>query len=738
MIKTPDPIKKTSIYIGLVAAALATVLFWLFRFAMNRPQVPNDVAGDMYRLYFPNLIYAVDQIKQGTLPLWNPYEFLGMPMIATLEFGPWYPLTWLYLLGPVQEIHLISALIHMLILGTGMYWLLVKRLNIHPLAGIVAAFVLILAAWSQTRSLMFMDAFRSFAWLPWILIATDALIEKATYKRAILLGTCIALQFLAGEIEIAIRTGQVLLLFIPFRWFEYYRDEEKTTPNLKSLYGIIGAGIFAIGITAVQWIPTLEASRQSLRSTGGLTYDQVMMAGIEESGQLIQHLISGSNTDNMFYIGFPILCLAAYGLFNVRSGRAYFAILAFLAFELIRGKGSLIATAYYNLPLGDWFRWPERFQPFLLFALAGMAGLGVHQIYSDLTSKEKSNWVKLRLILFPLIFIGAAQLWDRTAPSPEYITGLIFTIMTLGYAIAAFFILPKIPAKAYIYIIAPLFIAAFHHTYNYKPLNGYIPPKELDLHGIPDEMLAHIQENIQPGERIYVDYALEDGRRVPKIGPLLNFPAINGFSPFMPATFWRDIEDAQTDRLKPKPDQKIIGVPVGLWGGLDSKNDAIGVLKKFGVAFVVLGPGNEFDLGLHTNGLRKIMEENDLTLWKVPNLSPRAWTSGDPMPRDPAEIVPATISTYDSQSIVIEIPKHSNNFLYIVDQYYPGWTAVDQTGTEKEIEPASYLRAIKLDGTETSITLRYKPFSFRLGAIVTIASFFLTLMFALVLRKKLS
>jgi hypothetical protein len=736
MPKTPDPIKKTSIYIGLAASCLATALFWLFRFAMNRPQVPNDVAGDMYRLYFPNLIYAVDQIKQGVLPLWNPYEFLGMPHIATLEFGPWYPLTWLYLLGPVQDIHLLSALIHMLIVGTGMYWFLVKRLNIHPLGGIVAALVLILAAWSQTRSLMFMDAFRSFAWLPWILIASDRLIEKGTFGRSILLGSLIALQFLAGETEIAIRTGQVLLLFIPLRFYEFYRDQDHPNPNPKGVTWFLAAGIFALGITAVQWIPALEASRASLRSTGGLTYEQVMASGIEESGQLIEYLISGTDGENMFYIGFPILCLAAYGLCNVRSGRAFFTILAFLAFELIRGKGSLVATAYYHLPLGDWFRWPERFQPFLLFGIAGLAGFGVHQLYSDLTAEEKRVWIKVRLILFPLLFIGAAQLWDRTAPSTEYITGLVFTVMALGYAIAAFFILPKIPKKAYIYIIAPLFIAAFHHTYNYKPLNGYIPPKELDLHGIPDEMLAHIQENIQPGERIYVDYAMEDGRRAPKIGPLLNIPAINGFSPFMPATFWRDIEEAQTDRLKPKPDQEIIGVPVGLWGGLDSKNDAIGVLKKFGVAFVVLGPGNEFNLGLHTNGLRKIMEEDDLTLWKVPNLLPRAWTSGDPMPRDPDEIVPATILTYDSQSIVIEIPKHSNNFLYIVDQYYPGWTAVDQSGNKKEVEPASYLRAINLDGTETTITLKYQPFSFRLGAIVSIAAAFLTLMFFIVLRKR--
>jgi len=736
MIKSPDPIKKTSVYLGLAVSCLAIALFWLIRFAMNRPQVPNDVAGDMYRLYFPNLIYAVDQIKQGTLPLWNPYEFLGMPMIATLEFGPWYPPTWLYLLGPVQDIHLVSALLHMIILGTGVYWLLVKRMNIHPIGGIFAAFVLILSAWSQTRSLMFMDAFRSMAWLPWILVASDRLIEKGTFGRAVLLGGCIALQFLAGETEIAIRTGQVLVLFIPLRFYEFYRDQDHPNPNPKALGWFVVGGIFALGITAVQWIPTLEASGQSLRSTGGLSYEQVMLAGVEDNGELLQYLISGSDTDNMFYVGFPILCLAAYGLCCVRSGRAFFTILAFLSFELIRGKGSVIATAYYHLPMGDWFRWPERFQPFLVLGLAGLAGFGVHQLYGDLTAKEKTMWIKARLIIFPLLLLGATQLWDRFAPAPEFLTGLVFGGMVLLYSAAAFFLLPRIPRKAYVFVIAPLFLAAFHHSYAYKPLNGYIPPKKLDLTGISLKMQDHMDENLKPGERIYVDYALHDGRRVPKVGPVLNTPAINGFSPFMPASFWRRVESVQADRLKPKPDQEIIGVPVGLWGGLDSKNEAIDLFKEFGVRFVVLGRGNELDLGLHTNGLKKILEENELTLWEVPDLSPRAWVSGDPMPTDPAERIPAKITSYDAHSMTVEIEKPSRKRLYVVDQYYPGWVAFDQDGNKKEMEPANFLRAIDLDGTETSVTMRYQPFSFRLGAIVTIAALFLTLMFGLILRKK--
>ena len=478
----------------------------------------------------------------------------------------------------------------MLILGGGTYWLLVKRLHIHPLGGIFAAFVLILSAWSQTRSLMFMDAFRSLAWLPWILVAADRLIEKGSFGRALLFGVFIALQFLAGETEIAVRTGQVLLLFIPLRFYEYVRNQDLPTPNLRGVGWFFLGGFIAIGITAVQWIPTLEASRESLRSTGGLTYEQVMKAGIESSVDLIEYLISASNTDNMFYVGFPILCLAAYGLCNVRSGRAFFTILAFLAFELIRGKGSMIATAYYHLPMGDWFRWPERFQPFLVFALAGLAGFGVHQLYRDLTTEEKTAWTKVRLVLFPVLFIGATQFWEGTPP-PEFITALVFSVMVLGYGVAAFFILPKVPRKAYIYVIAPLFVAAFHHSYNYIPLNGYVPPKKLDLHGIPDDMLAHIRENIQPGERIYADYALSGGRRVPKIGPLLGIPAINGFSPFMPASFWHSVEDHQVDRLKPKPDQEIIGVPVGLWGGLSGANGAPNFFNQCAMRFVILGPG---------------------------------------------------------------------------------------------------------------------------------------------------
>ena len=85
----------------------------------------------------------------------------------------------------------------------------------------------------------------------------------------------------------------------------------------------------------------------------------------------------------------------------------------------------------------------------------------------------------------------------------------------------------------------------------------------------------------------------------------------------------------------------------------------------------------------------------------------------------------------------IELPMPQEAALLLFNTYYPGWHAIDQTGSEKEIfEIDERFLGIRLDGSETSITLKYQPFSFRLGAIVSIASVFLILMFGFVLGRK--
>ena len=54
--------------------------------------------GDFASFYYPTYSYVAQQIKSGTIPLWNPHLFAGMPLAADVQSAIFYPLNWLLFL----------------------------------------------------------------------------------------------------------------------------------------------------------------------------------------------------------------------------------------------------------------------------------------------------------------------------------------------------------------------------------------------------------------------------------------------------------------------------------------------------------------------------------------------------------------------------------------------------------------------------------------------------------------
>jgi hypothetical protein len=52
--------------------------------------------GDAWNLILGNRILIGEMIRNGELPLWNPYLFGGMPLLAAIVSGAFYPSTWLF------------------------------------------------------------------------------------------------------------------------------------------------------------------------------------------------------------------------------------------------------------------------------------------------------------------------------------------------------------------------------------------------------------------------------------------------------------------------------------------------------------------------------------------------------------------------------------------------------------------------------------------------------------------
>src|SRR2546422_5763397 len=79
--------------LALAGAWVAVVLlFWLGLFVpAMRPGLFRPEAVDLYGYFFPKFVYGSAELARGVLPLWNPYEYAGVPFLGAAQPALLYP-----------------------------------------------------------------------------------------------------------------------------------------------------------------------------------------------------------------------------------------------------------------------------------------------------------------------------------------------------------------------------------------------------------------------------------------------------------------------------------------------------------------------------------------------------------------------------------------------------------------------------------------------------------------------
>ena len=190
------------------------VLWDAFPWAAERPADLADYQrsgqGDVALAVYPVLEEARDQLRNGHLPLWNPWIGGGMPLLGDMQSALAFPLTWLaLLLGPQAAAAPIAAL-KLFIAGGGSY-ALARALGARMAGGVVAGLAFMLSApvvvWLQHPQATV------FVLLPWLLFAADRLVRQPGGRRAVLAAATVALTILAGHPETALYALAVTVLY---------------------------------------------------------------------------------------------------------------------------------------------------------------------------------------------------------------------------------------------------------------------------------------------------------------------------------------------------------------------------------------------------------------------------------------------------------------------------------------------------------------------------------------------
>src|SRR5262245_40939294 len=63
----------------------------------------NPLVSDLMIENYAWKQFTLNSLKQGEIPLWNPYLFAGVPFLAMGQHSMYYPFSWLFLVLPLAK-----------------------------------------------------------------------------------------------------------------------------------------------------------------------------------------------------------------------------------------------------------------------------------------------------------------------------------------------------------------------------------------------------------------------------------------------------------------------------------------------------------------------------------------------------------------------------------------------------------------------------------------------------------
>lgn len=398
---TPPAKERRSALLALgTILALALGFFWKIALT-NRVLVGVDLSG----YFYPYRDYVSEALRSGRLPLWNPYLFMGAPLLANSQAAVLYPPHWplLWLSTPKQIAW--SIVLHIGLAGFGTYLFGRRALGLRPLPAWVAAVTFAFGGFVGAQ-VEHVNQLNASAWLPWLLLLVEETLARQRLRVLPLLSgaAVVALLLLAGHTQAAYITLAGSGIYALCRAFPQARQLDW----LRGLGALATMAILGVLLAAGQILPTLELSRLSGRAEG-LPYNEAASFSLKPSLILKAFLPplvwEPPFSEYVAYIGLIGLGLAITGSLvavHVGSGKAanpsrdrsrmvspepgYRQRRALLVLAL---AGVFLAFGAYNpvyyllyriVPGFDLFRAPARWLLLFAFGAAVLAGVGLQTL----------------------------------------------------------------------------------------------------------------------------------------------------------------------------------------------------------------------------------------------------------------------------------------------------------------------------------------------------------------------
>jgi hypothetical protein len=730
------PFLKNSPSVAPIAFLVLLILlpYWKLT-TMQGFVITDDIfTSDIMNEGFPYRHYISEALKKGELPIWLPYIYGGIPLLARAEAGVCYPLNALLFgtLPPYVALNLV-ILITLLTAALGMYFY-AREVDTGVLPAILAAATFAYSGFVVSH-IKHLSMVGTVCWFPFGLLVIERAVRRSDRYVLLWLGAVFGLQNLSGHIQTAYYAGLVYIVYFLFRLLSMRK--ETTTAKRKSQehvspltpFGVwfLAAMALGVGISAVQLLPTYELVGLTQRS-GGVTFDYAASYAYDPSniktffypyanGDIGNATYRGESIfwEDYGYVGVIPLLLALYGA--IKSWRAwhvkFFVLTALVAYAFVLGPNTpFYEAAFYLVPGMKFFRFPTRFLFVVDTALAILAAIGMTRLIAS---------HRARNLQYALVLVTVGDL--------------------------LFFQLRQNPiVHAQQWLTPPAIVQRLKED---DSLFRIFSPGGTETHKAAFSAAQGWQGSLQP----YLDQRefVQGSSNV-----LYNLFSADGYAQLTPnyvVDIWGDQNRSGVilTTASLTPDGRFL-----------PKDSFHKLMDLFNVKYVI----SPWEISSRT--LTFVQQHGNALLYRNPTVLPRAFVVGkytiasnpeagkallvsDEFDPRRAVIVyetlpyartedslraSASVERYETNEVVVSVSSSSAGILVLSDTFYPGWKA-DIDGVETNIYQANLCqRAVVVPGGTHTVRFRFASSSIAWGETLSVASVAVLVTLAIVRRRK--
>lgn len=722
---------------------------------------------DFREYFFPTQSLAAGELANGRIPFWNPYSLAGMPFLADIQVGFWYPFN--RLLGfSLDNNGMISPwfyqfiiFLHFFIMQINFY-IFSRYLKISSFGAVIGA---IAFSFSYPIFLHIIHPAIVFhwAWFPLIFYFLKKSLDENKVRNAAIAGLIFGITTLSGHPQISfyffvILSGYVLWYFISNL---ILRQIDTKKVIVATSFGVLSI-IVAVMIFAIQFLPSNTLAKFTQRSEmdyeksaeNSLKFEQIVtlisprMFGYydadnqsdfqpvlqDEYDGKLQPVKNYHYWETAVFFGSIAMILSIIGLFITKKDNfTWFLIVIILfGFFYALGKHSPFHQLFYNLPFFDIFRNPVRMFVFSIFGLALFAGMAFDGIF---LYKNKKNQNTSLIITSIIAFIGLFNVLGVT----QSISGInsdnlskSISQSVLPFALILIFFLSliavyklKLTKSIFFGIIAVTLFAEL-----YFQGNGFIQSKidPKTYYQLPEETASAFKppttdsDQFRVKTRIYQPSFMAMNRNQ---GMISRIYQLEGYNPLvlnnasLPVP-WEQVFALLNVRYDIQIDPQT-GQP--RFVEITNRNGNAWFVNK--AKYVDKNKSKEFFANNQVDFIKEvIVHSNKIDIEKINKNAIDSTTKTE-----------IKLTNYEPNEIIYQANVLDDGIIVFSEIYYPDWKAYINDKEVDILEVNYSLRAIEVTKGNHEIKMKYESKDFLIGSILAGLSLILSLVIIFISKK---